>query len=250
MKNNFFSVMVIGENPEQIMEEFNLSLKVPKYLKYKIEDSHTLHKNAVLTTEKFIDEMMDNPTVLEYLHTYLSDIKDMTDIEFFAFLTKDLEHDEEGNAWDTLNPNGKWVSYQLGKNNSIPLIKHNGEEVFQCKKGEVDWKKMHLHHTAIYKRTWEMIVENQEPKHDADKIMQGLMADKKDYLLNFKNKDNYIKYNSSYWNYAVIKNNVWNDADNKPSFEWVVNFYTTFVEPLDDNELITIYEYQIENAND
>jgi hypothetical protein len=69
-------------------------------------------------------------------------------------------------------------------------------------------------------------------------------------LLNFKTKDNYIKYNTSYWNYAVIKDGIWTDTENKDSLEWVNNFYETFVEPLNDDELITIYEYQINDAND
>ena len=63
-------------------------------------------------------------------------------------------------------------------------------------------------------------------------------------------KDNYIKYNTSYWNYAVIKDGVWEDTDNHNSIDWVINFYETFVEPLNDDELITIYEYQINDAND
>lgn len=250
MMKCYFSVMVVGENPELQMSKFNSSLKVQPFLKYKIEDASELHKKAILTVEKMIIEMNDNSIVLEYLHNHLSEIKDMTDIEYFSFLTKNLKHDEDGNAWDDTNPNGKWTTYQNGNENSIELIKYDGTKVMQCRKGEVDWSKIHLAKQQIYKRTWEMVVENQEPKHDADKIMLGIMGEQKDYLLNFKTKDNYIKYNTSYWNYAVIKDGIWMDTENKDSIEWVNNFYDTFVEPLNDNELITIYEYQINDAND
>jgi hypothetical protein len=174
----------------------------------------------------------------------------MTDIEYFSFLTKTLQHDEDGNAWDDSNPNGKWTSYQLGKENSIKLVKYDGTVTMQCRKSDVDWSAIHLAKQKIYKRTWEMVIENQEPKHDADKIMLAIMSDKKDYLLNFKTKDNYIKYNTSYWNYAVIKDGVWKDTDNQNAIDWVINFYETFVEPLNDDELITIYEYQMNDAND
>ena len=245
-----FSVMVIGNNPEEQMAQFNASLKVQPYLKYKINDASELRKKAILTVENMIFEMNDNPIVLEYLHNHLSEIKEMTDIEYFSFLTNKLSHDEDGNAWDDSNPNGKWTSYTIGKENSIELIKKDGTITMQCRKGDVDWSAIHLAKQQIYKRTWEMVIENQTPKHDADKIMLGIMGDKKDYLLNFKTKDNYIKYNTSYWNYAVIKDGVWKDTDNQNSIDWVINFYETFVEPLNDDELITIYEYQINDAND
>lgn len=247
---NYFSVMVIGNNPEEQMAQFDASLKVPHFLKYKIDDASELRKKAILTVENMITEMNDNPNVLEYLHNHLSEIKEMADIEYFSFLTKTLQHDEEGNAWDDSNPNGKWTSYRLGKENAIELVKNDGTVTMQCRKGDVDWSAIHLAKQKIYKRTWEMVIENQEPKHDADKIMLAIMGEKKDYLLNFKTKDNYIKYNTSYWNYAVIKDGVWEDTDNHDSIDWVINFYETFVEPLNDDELITIYEYQMDDAND
>ncbi len=247
---NYFSVMVIGNNPEEQMAQFDASLKVPHFLKYKINDASELRKKAILTVENMITEMNENPNVLEYLHNHLSEIKEMTDIEYFSFLTKTLQHDEEGNAWDDSNPNGKWTSYRLGKENAIELVKNDGTVTMQCRKGDVDWSAIHLAKQKIYKRAWEMVIENQEPKHDADKIMLAIMGDKKDYLLNFKTKDNYIKYNTSYWNYAVIKDGVWKDTDNHDSIDWVINFYETFVEPLNDDELITIYEYQMNDAND
>ena len=247
---NCFSVMVVGNNPEEQMAQFNASLKVQPYLKYKINDASELRKKAILTVENMIFEMNDNPIVLEYLHNHLSEIKEMTDIEYFSFLTNKLSHDKDGNAWDDSNPNGKWTSYTIGKENSIELVKNDGTITMQCRKGDVDWSAIHLAKQQIYKRTWEMVVENQAPKHDADKIMLSIMGDKKDYLLNFKTKDNYIKYNTSYWNYAVIKDGVWKDTDNQNSINWVINFYETFVEPLNDDELITIYEYQINDAND
>ena len=144
-----YSVMVICNNPDEQMAKFNALLKVPHYLKYKIDDASELHKKAILTVENMINEIKDNPIVLEYLHNHLSEIKEMTDIEYFSFLTKNLEHDSEGNAWDDSNPHGKWTSYNVGKENAIELIKNDGTVIMQCRKSDVDWTKIHLANQEI-----------------------------------------------------------------------------------------------------
>lgn len=247
--NKTYSVMVIGDNPQEQMEKFNKALKTSPYIKYKIDDATLLQEKAKQSIEMYIAESKGNPLMIEYLYKILTDIQNMTDVEHFAFLTKELEHNDNGDAIDNANPDGKWISYKLGNKQSIPLITHDGKETFQSLKKDIDWTKTHLANSHIYQRTWEIIIEGSEPQNDTEKQILSLMSEQKNYLANFKTKDNYIKYNASYWNYAVIKNGVWIDVDNKSSFNWIVDFYNTFVEPLNNNELITIYEYQIENEN-
>lgn len=238
------TVIVVGEKPDEMMAKFNRSLEVEKYLKYSIDDSKFLRSNAIITIEKIIESFKNNNQVSEKFNGYLSDIKEMTDVEYYSYLTKNLLHDEYGNAWSNQNPNGKWTKYQIGKDYCYPLIKHNGEETFQCRKHEVDWTKMHLTKKDLYGRTWDIVVDNQEPQNDNEKNIKTIMSSHKDYLLNFNNKENYIKYCASYWNYAILKDGKWEDCEYKLSFDWVTNFYEKYIAPLNDNELITIYEYQ------
>lgn len=239
---NTYNVLVIGERPEEQMEMFNSLKKVEKYIKYYINDAKTIHDKTIQTLQLLIETNENN----HYLLSYLDDIKDMTDIEYFSFVTKDLEHDMDGNAWDTSNPQGKWSKYTLGGSFSIPFITLENKSTFQAKKGDVNWDKLHLFNKELYANVWELVIEGKQPTNDNDNNILLKMNTHKDYLLSFCTKENYIIYNTSYWSYGVIKDGIWVDMDNKNSFEWVVNFYKTYVDPLDDNTQLTIFEYNLE----
>lgn len=241
MNKRTYSVLVIGDKPEEQMELFNSSIKGEKYIKYYIKDSKSIYNKTIKTLETLIKQHGNS-----YLNSYLDDIKDMTDIEYFSSLTKDLIHDEEGNAWDDSNQNGKWVNYKLGDEFSTPLISLNGEKKFQIKKGEVDWNKMHLNDSNLYSKTWDLVMGTIIPQTPNEVHIQSVMSPHEEYLKSFGTKENYINFNTSYWNYAVVKDSSWVDMDNKNSFEWVGQFYNTFIEPLDDDTLLTIFEYHVE----
>lgn len=236
-----YSVLVIGENPDIQMESFNASIKCEKYIKYYIKDSKSIYNKTIKTIETLIEQHGNS-----YLQSYLDDVKDMTDIEYFSSLTKDLIHDEEGNAWDDSNQNGKWINYKLGDEFSMPLISLNGEKKFQIKKGEVDWYKMHLNNSNFYSKTWDLVMGTIIPQTAHEVHIKDVMDSHKESIKSFGTKENYIKYNTSYWNYSVVKDGSWVDMDNKNSFEWVTTFYETYIEPLNDDTLLTIFEYNVE----
>jgi hypothetical protein len=243
--NQVFNVMVIGENPNEQMEKYNASKKITKYIKYKIDDAAFLKNKALITVKAMINEMKDLPHAVDYLENHLADIEEMTDVQYFSLLTTNLEHDEEGNAWDDQNPIGKWGIYNTPLTNTIPLPKHNGEEVFQAMKNEIDWNKIHLANQELYKRTWEIIIDGDKPINDVEKTIYSSMKDKEEYVKAYKTKENYVIFNTAYWNYAVIKNGEWIDAENKNINKWVSEFYDTFIKDIPNDELITLYEYQI-----
>ena len=236
-----YTVLVIGDKPEEQMELFNCNAKVDKYIKYYINDAKSIYDKTIKTIELLLKTNSEN----ERLSSYLDDIKEMTEIEYFSFITEGLEHDAEGNAWDDSNPRGKWSKFTSGGSFSIPLVTIDGKETFQTIKGKVDWSKTHLFNEKLYSNTWELIVEGKEPINENDNKIMETMKSHKDYLLSFGTKENYILYNTSYWNYAVIKDGDWIDMENKNSFEWIKNFYKTFIELLDDSTLLTVFEYTV-----
>lgn len=236
-----YTVLVIGDKPEEQMELFNCNAKVDKYIKYYINDAKSIYDKTIKTIELFLKTNGEN----ERLSSYLDDIKEMTEIEYFSSITEGLDHDAEGNALDDSNPRGKWSKFTSGGSFSTPLITIDDKETFQTINGNVNWNKMHLFNEELYSNTWELIVNGKEPINENDIKILSTMKSHKDYLLSFCTKENYITYNTSYWNYAVIKDGVWIDMENKNSSEWIKNFYNTFIESLDNNTLLTIYEYNI-----
>jgi hypothetical protein len=239
-QNNFLSLMVIGDKPELLMKNFDVNKKVDKYIKYQFKDVSHIKENTLLVLSELLKQKNVNKKLIE---EEINEISEMSDIEFYSSLTKDLECDEDGNAWSIENPNGKWVTYQGSSNYSTPLRIFNGQTVFQAKKRDVDWKSLHLFHSDVYSKVWDMVINDEKPNSFHDDVLYKNMKPHKQYILSFGTKENYVKYNTSYWCYAIIRGNVWEDANDKPIQEWVETFFDKYIKPLDDEELITIYEY-------
>ena len=55
--SKFFTVLVIGDNPEEILEKYDGNKKVNPYIKYYFKDAKTLQKNAIKLMEKMIDSL-------------------------------------------------------------------------------------------------------------------------------------------------------------------------------------------------
>ena len=63
-------------------------------------------------------------------------------------------------------------------------------------------------------------------------------------LPNFQNVDQFVSHNCAYWNYAYLDENGWVDVDDEgDEIKWVSSFFERFIEPLKENDKITIYEF-------
>ena len=63
-----------------------------------------------------------------------------------------------------------------------------------------------------------------------------------DYFKNFKNKEEYIKYNSSFFTNAVILNGKWIDMEDFDYSDWIINYFNNYISKLKNDELISIFE--------
>ena len=119
----------------------------------------------------------------------------------------------------------------------------DGREVFQARKKDVDWAKMHLNGKKVYENAWDMVMGKKQPKTDEEKIIYENMRNRVEYFRLFETKDNYVMQSTAFWAYAFVDENKWTELDETTSqFEWVKNFYDRFIKPLDDNTLLTIFE--------
>ena len=119
----------------------------------------------------------------------------------------------------------------------------DGREVFQARKKDVDWSKMHLNSKKVYENAWDMVIGKKKPKTDEEKIIYENMRNRVEYFRLFETKDNYVMQSTAFWAYAFVDENNWYELDETTSqFEWVKNFYDRFIKPLDGNTLLTIFE--------
>ena len=255
-KSKFLSIMVIGNEPDKLMAKYDKALKVEPYVKYRYLDAKKLRNDAI----KILSEIVANPDKLtlnsfqvDYFKERLKAVNGMTPFEYYSTITHGLYYDENGDALSEENPNGKWDKYMLGRNFSYPLKLKDGREIYQASAKDIDWDSMHMNHeyVRLFQAIWELVMEDAEPNNKQEKDLKDNWITKKNYLSNFKTKDDFVSHNCAYWNYAFLDENGWLDMDGaKDEKEWINNFYERFISNLKDDDLVTIYEYSIATEED
>lgn len=245
--NNHFTVLVVGDNPQQLLDKYNSSKKVEKYIKYHYSDAKKLHSNAIITLETILkspkDFGLNKDYQIDLLKEEIENLRNINDLKYYNQLTQDLIIDENGDAWSTKNPDGKWVKTNIGKEFAIPLILKNGDKTFQAKVKDVDWNIIHMNNTQKYDIVWQMIKEGKKPENETEKIMYNNMKNYTEYFNSFSNKEEYIIHNCAFWTYAFLDDKGWCDMDDsKSQKEWISTFFDRFIKKLSDNDTITIYE--------
>lgn len=240
----FYVCIVAGDNPKKLMEPYDKNLKMEPYVIYKYEDAGALKK---LYIEDYKNELNNSTSDLEreYILESIRDLEEMSDDDFYYEISDGMIIDAKtGDAMSDKNKNGKWNTYTMGKIFSEPFLTKDGREVFQARKGDVDWEKIHLSGQKLYERTWEMVMENSEPQDENEKMIYENMHDKIRYFNKFETKENYVISNTSFWGYAFLSEETgWQDASEiEDQFVWMKNFYDVYIKYLSDDTLLTIYE--------
>ena len=249
MGSKFFTVMVVGDNPEGLMSKYDKALKVKPYIKYRYLDAEKIRSNAVKMLSNIIanyDKFAMSEDQLEYFKSRLKAINGMSSFEYYSSLTNGLYYDTDGNALSEENPDGKWDKYNIGKNFSYPLKLKDGKETYQAMSGDVDWNQMHMETNSVnlFEIIWRLVVDDDDPSDANEEQLKNNWKDKKNYLSGFKNVDEFISHNCAYWNYAYLDKNGWVDVDDEgDEMKWVLNFFKRFIEPLKNDEKVTIYEF-------
>ena len=249
--SKFLSVMVVGNEPEKLMEKYSKSLKVKPYVKYKYLDASKLKEKAASVLEEIVkhpEKFSLSSFQIDYFKERLKAINAMSPFEYYSTITNGLYYDEQGNALSEENPDGKWDTYSLGKNFSYPLRLKDGSDTYQARSKDVDWEFLRLNHNTVdtFAAIWKLVVEGKKPSSSNEEKLKSVWANNTNYLSRFKSMDDFISHNCAYWNYAFLDENGWVDMDAaKDETEWINNFYERFILHLKDDDLVTIYEYSI-----
>lgn len=257
-KITFRTVMVVGNNPDELIRKYDLDTKVEPYIKMKKSEAENARQKHLKYLQAVIDNMSDHPK--EILNNMFMDIMDMDSDEYFEEITSGCSYDEEtGDAISTVNPNAHYkhavnpqkrldaTNEESDFINPFILLPEEGEEEgeaisYVATKGEVDWKRMHMWNTELYERAWELCVNDDDPKNEQEQTIKKNMSQRTTYFDNFASKEEYVMHSCSFWCYGYIDENGYTDIDDFSSDkEWVKNFYEKFVEPLDDNTQLSLY---------
>ena len=239
-----FVCIVAGDNPDELMKPYDRREEEEPYVRYHYKDAAKIKEKYVELYEGILNS--DEKTIdKEELEDIVNDLKDMSVEEFYEELTEGLTIDDEtGDAISTENRQGMFSYYELGKWLSVPFLLKGGREVFQAKKSDINWDKIHLGGGDIYRKAWEMVMEGVEPSTDYEKTIYDNMKDKETYFKKFETKENYVVSNTAFWGYAFLSEKTgWVDAsDTNDQFVWMAEYYNMFIKNLPDDTLLTIYE--------
>lgn len=261
-KITFRTVLVVGNNADELIKKYDLDTKVEPYVKLKRSDAGKVQKSHL----KFIDSILTSDKIVlterqreVYKNIYL-DIKDMDEAEYFEQATRGCTYDpNNGDAISTVNPN---AFYQHAMNpqkrldatgeehdfaNPFILLPEEGEEEgeiisYTAKKSEIDWKRMHMWNVALYEKAWDLCVNDEEPKNEQEKTIKDNMCQRIDYFDNFDSKEDYVNHSCSFWCYGYLDDKGYKELDHTISDkEWVKTFYDRFINPLKDDDILSLY---------
>ena len=252
----FKTILVIGDNHEEIIKKYSLDTKVEPYVYAKLDDSKKMKTEALAKLENILDS--DNISDIERIlyQTKYDDIREMDDFEYYMYITKGCHYDEEnGNALSETNPNAHY-QYEKCYEKSLEKYGDDGEGPFSnpfklihggksysARKSVIDWNLMHMNNISTYESAWEIVVEGREPETENEKTIYAHMSNKKDYFLKFHSKEEYVTFNCAFWCYGVATEEKYEElGQTGTDIDWVTNFYNRFIAELPDDTLLTIYE--------
>lgn len=244
-ETKLFTLMVVGDNPDEIIKKYDANLEVEPYVKYYYNDIAKYKKKAIKMAQDVVEnaeKLSLTPVVKDYFEEKAKAIKKMSDFEFYTSICDGCYFDKEGNAISTVNPDGKWETCRIGRNLCIPLKLKNGTESLQAKAVDVDWEKMHMVGIETYRAAWELFHKEREPQTTVEKQIYENVKNQKRYFEGFDSEEDYVNYCCSYWCYAYADKNGWEDADDHKNYEWITKFYDKYVKNLKPDDLVTIYE--------
>lgn len=241
-----FSVLVIGDDPDGQINKFDSSKVVDTpYILYKYSDLHKLRKLKIKTCEELIKSIgygKNRNLIIDHINF----LKKISDEDYYYGMLSELHSfDSDKNIITVDNPDGKWIGCEKGGKIFSNYLKDNNDNgVISAKKKDIDWSLTHMRQDKvnIYNRTWDLCVDKVEPENDKDRLILKNMSLYTNLFKQFSNKEDYIKMACSFWTYAIVNNGNWADMDLIDERIWIPNYYNQFIDKIEDDELITIYE--------
>lgn len=256
------TVLVIGDNHEEIIKKYSLDTKVDWYLKCRRNDAEKYRQKHLKLISDVLESKVLNITERQkeaYKELYL-DIDEMDEFEYFEMYTQGCRYDEEtSDAYTDENPDAHYKYekcynkrlLQTGEeaNFSNPFHLLDGSKAYIAKFEDIDWNREHMFNTKIYEAAWEMIVEGREPQNDVEKTIYDNMSNRVGYFNNFSSKEEYVGYSCSFWTYGVATEEKYEEVTYKVrDIEWVMDFYGKYIENIEGNPTLAIYE--VRSLND
>lgn len=257
MSNTFRTLLVIGDNHEEIAKLYSLDTMVKPYLRYKFDNKTKYHIDQMKILEKQIQATQDTNSKLCNMYKDLyKKTSEMDDFEFYQQLTAGCIYDDKGDAWSVENPNAyyhfeKCYDKRIKEDQrneapfSNPFILKDGTKAYSAKMKDIDWSKNHMVNTDMYRITWEICVDGRKPENEEEQLIYDTLHLKQVYFENFDDIDTYITHNTAFWTYGVATSEKYECGKQDTAIEWTTQFFDKYIKNLPEETVLTIYEIKL-----
>lgn len=241
---NIRSCLVIGDDPDIILSKYDKLKKVKPYVKYKKVDAHNLKQKHLELLSTVINGNNNLKNEQKELIKKRADaLSLMIDDDYFNMISSGLEITENGDAISVENPDGKITSYKIGGEHVIPFITNENLSVFSSLKSDILWDTLNTTNSQTYEIAWDLY-HGKSPSSQIEKQIYDNMRPFRHHFAQFETKEEYIKYNTSFWTFAVATIDKWVDMDaSNNTKDWILNYYERFILKLSPDTKLTIVEY-------
>ena len=250
----FKTVLVIGDNHEDIIKKYSESYQVEPYLYLKREDVSKRKQQHIDELEKTIKGGTLNQQQILLTKEYIEIIKETPDLEYFLDITKGCTYDTNTNdAYSTANPNPYYRNERTPQTNfektgeesgfCTPFKLYDDYISYSATKNEIDWTLNNSYNKEVYEAAWELVVEDREAVNPNEIKIKENMKNRIQYFNNFKDKDEYVKYSTAFWTYGIATEEKYEEMG-KDEMDWINNFYDRYIKPLPEDTRLTLYEVQ------
>lgn len=265
-----FSVLVIGEDVEELLAPYDENECVEEYIDIYSEDvlkTFNEFYNKCLD-KKSKDIELDTFEITTLVHGPLDSLKNPIPAWFKKWWLDWSGHtlDEDGNAISTYNKDSKWDWYQIGGRwaGTLPLKSNaksgevgNASWTFENENPyangnvdsalvkDIDWKRLDEEEAKYCNDHWERLKADPMFRDHYENLVKR-----------YKTKENYIKIHGHFTTYAVVDKNGWyakgdmgwwgmSSETQEESDSFDKSFYDSFIKNLNPNERITIVDCHI-----
>lgn len=242
------------ESVYDIADKYSNSIEVEPYLFFKKSDISNVKTETINSYKSFLNDSKFGDVMKEYFKEKVKFYEEMSDEEFFEMTTEGCQIDEEtGDAYKTDNLFAKYEyakchQKRLEKTGeesdfSNPFTLKNGKKSYIAKYNDINWEVEHLNGIELYEAAWELCVDEREPKTEQEKAIKNNMSNRKSYFENFKNKEEYSKYSTSFSTFAVATSEKCDIVGSEPKN--VIGFYDKYIKPIEGNPTLAIFEIRL-----
>jgi len=241
--NRIFNILVVGNNPQEIVEKYDLNREIEPYILYKLDDMNKIYENKVYLYESVLaSKDRIDIELLKQAQLCLKRIKQLTPFTYYQEMSQYYILDEKtGDLLTTENPLGKYDT--IGQDT---LLLVGDEEISQAYKRDINFDKLHRNQNRLnlQERAYDLCVNLLDPEDETDKLILQNMGDlnSQSYFDRFDDKEEYALYCESMGFYAFVTDKEWIEIPSiQNEIPWKINFYDKFIKDLPDNDLLTTY---------